>query len=96
MKVNLLNTYKNGYSSSIDEQLSQNGITLRKNSLQQKQTNKSIELNNNELLTKTERNFFKKMFPENSNQIDKHVVFNRNGKVESIQISKGVIFDGKF
>lgn len=94
MKVNLLNKYRDVYSTNIDEQLANNGVALRKNSLKQNQMANSN--NSQEIITKSERNFFKQMFPENSNQIEKHVVFNRNGKLQDIQVSKGIIFDGKF
>jgi hypothetical protein len=94
MKVNLLNKYRDVYSTNIDEQLTNNGVALRKNNLKQNQLANSN--NSQEIITKSERNFFKQMFPENSNQIEKHVVFNRNGKLQDIQVSKGIIFDGKF
>ncbi len=94
MEVNLLNKYRDVYSTSIEEQLNNNDIALRRNNIKQNQLTNAN--NGQEIITKTERNFFKKMFPENSNQIEKHVVFNRNGKLQDIQISKGIIFDGKF
>ncbi len=94
MKVNLLNKYRDVYSTNIDEQLANNGVALRKNNLKQNQLANSN--NSQEIITKSERNFFKQMFPENSTQIEKHIVFNRNGKLQDIQVSKGIIFDGKF
>ncbi len=47
-----------------------------------------------DLITSGERNFFKKLFPENSDQIDKHIVFNRNGKTSQFNFAKGSIVDG--
>jgi hypothetical protein len=47
------------------------------------------------ILTQNEREFFIKMFPQNSEQIQKHVVFNRNGRLQSTNVSKGVIIDGR-
>lgn len=35
------------------------------------------------------------MFPESSEQIEKHVIFNRNGKVTTPNLSKGSIVDGR-
>ncbi len=35
MKVNLLNKYRDVYSTNIDEQLANNGVALRKNNLKQ-------------------------------------------------------------
>ncbi len=51
--------------------------------------------NTNNIITKRERNFFIRMFPENSRQIENHVLFNRNGKVQNYSYKKGSIFDGK-
>ena len=48
-----------------------------------------------EVVTRTERNFFKNMFPESSDQIERHVLFNRNGRIQSADIAKGSIFDGR-
>lgn len=51
--------------------------------------------NSKKILTKRERDFFIRMFPENSRQIENHVLFNRNGKVQNYSYRKGSIFDGK-
>ncbi len=53
------------------------------------------KINPEKILTKQERKFFIKMFPESSTVIENHVLFNRNGKVTNPQISKGMIVDGK-
>jgi len=94
MKVNLLNAYKNNYTSNLENELSKNGVALQKNNLKKEASKEKIE--SKEILTTKERNFFKQMFPENSAQIEKHILFNRNGKLQTVQISKGMIFDGKF
>jgi hypothetical protein len=49
----------------------------------------------NQLLTRKEREFFIKMFPENSNQIENHVLFNRNGRLQTQSFSKGLIVDSR-
>ncbi|MGA2296424.1 MAG: hypothetical protein ABSG15_02630 [FCB group bacterium] len=46
-------------------------------------------------ISENERQFFINMFPENSDQIEKHILFTRNGKIQTQDISKGVIVDGK-
>jgi hypothetical protein len=53
------------------------------------------KINPEKIITKQERKFFIKMFPESSAIIENHVLFNRNGKVTNPQISKGMIVDGK-
>ncbi len=52
-------------------------------------------INTDKIITKQERKYFIKMFPESSAIIENHVLFNRNGKVTTPQINKGVIVDGK-
>ncbi|MDQ1267052.1 MAG: hypothetical protein QG635_2205, partial [Bacteroidota bacterium] len=47
------------------------------------------------VITSKERDFFIKMFPENSEQLSKHVLFNKNGKLQSYGYSKGMIIDGR-
>jgi hypothetical protein len=47
------------------------------------------------LITPKERDFFKKLFPLDKNQLEKHIVFNRNGKINETNISKGIIIDSK-
>ena len=49
----------------------------------------------NELLSRKEREFFINMFPESSEQISRHVLFNRNGKLQQQPVAKGMIIDGK-
>lgn len=55
----------------------------------------SLTKNPNQLLSSSERNYFKKLFPENAEQIDKHIVFNRNARVQSQSVTKGMIIDGR-
>lgn len=47
------------------------------------------------IVTKNERDFFIKLFPDNSDQISRHVLFNRNGRLQSPEINKGMIVDGR-
>lgn len=66
-----------------------------------KKNGTAAQLNNNgaspsdNLITRNERDFFIGMFPANSEQIEKHVVFNRNGHIQSQNLSKGIFIDGK-
>ena len=48
-----------------------------------------------DLVTPNERDFFIKMFPENSAQLENHVLFNRNGKLQAVSPEKGLIVDGR-
>lgn len=47
------------------------------------------------ILSDNEKNFFKQMFPESTDSLDRHVVFNRNGRVQSKSFSLGMVLDAK-
>lgn len=49
----------------------------------------------NKVITKKEREFFVNMFPENAEQIQRHVLFNKSGRTSSPSIYKGTIVDGR-
>ena len=56
----------------------------------------SVDFNNSDkIINPEERNFFIKMFPDSSAQIERHVLFNRNGRLQASNISKGMIIDGR-
>lgn len=46
-----------------------------------------------EIVSKSERNYFMKLFPQNSAQLERHEIFNRNGKVSSQSFNKGKLVD---
>lgn len=47
------------------------------------------------ILSDNEKQFFKKIFPESKESLDRHVVFNRNGRVQSKSFSLGTLLDAK-
>ncbi len=47
------------------------------------------------LLSQKERDFFVKIFPDNSSKIENHILFNRKGRLQSVNIMKGTIIDGR-
>jgi hypothetical protein len=49
----------------------------------------------NQLITPKEREFFMKMFPDSSSQIEKHILFNRNGRLQTQSFNKGLIVDSR-
>ncbi|MFA7326260.1 MAG: hypothetical protein WC121_06315 [Candidatus Kapaibacterium sp.] len=72
----------------------------RVNQTQSPQKQKLAEFNDkvsqpDTILSDNEKNFFKKMFPESSASLDRHVVFNRNGKVQSKVFALGTMLDAK-
>lgn len=100
MNVSILNSY-NPYSKTkeltfdnLNEQIEKRlGNNLNQtNGRPNAQQIKNLTEN---LITPKERDFFKTLFPMDKNQLDKHVVFNRNGKINVTNISKGIIIDSK-
>ena len=56
----------------------------------------AVDFNNSDkIINPEERNFFIKLFPDSSAQIERHVLFNRNGRLTQSNISKGIIVDGR-
>lgn len=51
--------------------------------------------NTDKIITRNERDFFIKMFPSSSEQLENHVLFNRSGRIQSYNLSKGSIVDGR-
>lgn len=96
MNVNILSAYNNPYTNSISENLSNSNLDLvrRNNNGEESVRKNSAKESSEAVLTKQEKRFFKKLFPENSEQIERHVLFNRNGKITNAPASKGSIFDG--
>ncbi len=99
MKVTGLNNgfLNNTYLSSDGNKINNQPIPRTNKSLEGKGVNDlSTKLENQiSLLNNKERNFFKKMFPENSRQIENHILFTRNAKVLNAAQSKGSLLDAK-
>ena len=95
MNVNILqgrNPYANNLNSANKtKKLARNAeFSLpEKVNLSKVNQNKEISISNSEM------KFFQKLFPENANQIEKYLAFNRKGKITETNLSKGSIFDGK-
>ncbi len=58
-------------------------------------TNVARNANENFILSKQERDYFIDMFPESSERLRSHKLFNNNGKVNSPNLYKGMIVDGR-
>ncbi len=99
MKTPGIQAYTNNYVNKPDDPVGKQQVKIDSNKVadvQKELNNKNINLNNpDKIVTSSEREFFIKMFPENSEQLEKHELFNRNGKVRNNIISKGRIIDGK-
>jgi hypothetical protein len=96
MNVNALN---NAYRTN--EVPASSNISVNKNgklskALTGEGQEEKLSFNQSEnLITSKEREFFIKMFPENQAQLQNHVLFNRNGRLQNAAINKGTIIDGR-
>lgn len=91
MRINPQNIYKDSYVNDFTD-----ATKIDKSRQRDVQSNVNLsKINNKNLITKTERDFFINMFPENTEQLRKHILFNQNGKVHTPNISKGTIVDGR-
>jgi len=61
----------------------------------QDKNNVARNANDNFILSKQERDYFIDMFPESSERLRSHKLFNNNGKVNSPNLYKGMIVDGR-
>ncbi len=98
MKVSSVESYINNvYTQGLNTNRVNGGITKAKQTekTSETQTQQADSGKTKDLISQQEREFFKSMFPESSEQIDKHVIFNRNGKVSTPNLSKGSIVDGR-
>lgn len=104
MKTDLISRYSNGlidkgYNNFSSQELKKpNEVNNSQEVNKSKDINSVNNRNNNykNIITKKEKQFFIKMFPESEEQIRNHELFNRNGKINNPNIYKGSIVDGKF
>lgn len=109
MNIPILNSYnpyiqnENNYKiNNDDNRLNQENITSKQNEKDKSQVLSSeqayiskLENTQDDLLSQNERDYFMQLFPDRRDIIEKHIVFNRNGKVSQSNLSKGMILDGK-
>jgi hypothetical protein len=103
MRTDLITRYSNTFSDNGINNL-KNGKTQKSGEVNNSQSvNKNTDLNSvnvksenyNNLISKSERQFFIKMFPDNAEQIMNHQLFNKNGRINTPNINKGSIVDGR-
>ncbi len=94
MNISAIKAYNEPINASATSGVSKDSsIAKLKTDSSETKLDKNSNSNENSILTKKERNFFMKLFPENSAQIEQYELFNRNGKVTKTSISKGTILD---
>ncbi len=47
------------------------------------------------VISREEKEFFKKLFPQNSELIEEHILFTRNGGTKNHVVNKGVLLDSR-
>jgi hypothetical protein len=94
MSISAIRAYTNpAVNGAKDSKSVANKYQARENSVDRSLSDK--DSSHNSLITKKERDFFIRMFPENAEQLEKHVVFNRNGRLQTAGTSKGILVDGR-
>ncbi|MFN3305777.1 MAG: hypothetical protein ACK42Z_01180 [Candidatus Kapaibacteriota bacterium] len=103
MRVNPLNVYSkyevrnqtqaDNIQTLINENVSK---VVPKQNQQEKKDNITLQLKDqNDIISQQEREYFIKKFPESAHKIENHILFNRNGKIQSYSYAKGLIIDAK-
>ena len=97
MNIYAINAYNNQKFNEIQENMKISNIKIEDKSKTDKTFDQQTQTlkNQEKIITETEREFFMNLFPENSQQIENHILFNRNGRIMMPSISKGSILDGK-
>lgn len=98
MKVPVLNQYTSRYLDNDPESYGNTGSVTKSKKVKEDSLANSASLesgSSDNLISRRERDFFIRMFPENSEQLERHVVFNRNGKIQSTTTMKGTLIDGR-
>ena len=108
MNINVLQTRNPYTNNSIAARNNTKNLTKTNNSFSneianvsksnakksQKIESKTNEINEN-VISKSEIQYFQKLFPANSTQIENHIVFNRNGKITETNLNIGSLIDRK-
>ena len=96
MKVQAYNPITNSYLNGTGDIQVSDSETAQSGSPVIRTQDKKIAGNNGKnIITQTERDFFIKMFPESSEQLSNHILFNRNGRIQNYALAKGTIVDGR-
>lgn len=104
MKTPLIKAYGNGIAQETTRQMMKDTTvksaktyetTKIKTDKNDAILSKYSSVNPEKIITKTEREFFVNMFPESAEQLEKHVLFTKNGRTASPEIYKGTLVDGR-
>ncbi|MGQ9819214.1 MAG: hypothetical protein ACUVQ1_04730 [Candidatus Kapaibacteriales bacterium] len=101
--INIYNKYEVQKENSpeslprlINQNLQNSKIIPKQDLKNNRQDQLSLTLQNkNEIITKQERYFFVKLFPESAQKLENHILFNRNGRLLNGSLPKGAIIDAR-
>ncbi len=97
--LSVYNKYDKIENYKLKDELKKSNLIDKNNQIIDDNNNESHNnylngINTNKIITKQERQYFKNMFPESSDLIEKHILFNRNAKIQSPELRKGQLVDG--
>lgn len=106
MEVNPVNIYgkyevkRENLAENIQRQINHNSQNSKVALTQDRQNNHKDQLsldlkNKDQIITPQERSYIASMFPESAQKIENHILFNRNGKLQSTSFQKGNIIDAR-
>lgn len=96
MRLNATESQLSRIYSNSDRVSSKNSVNKTDYPQNQKLDDFNDKVNQPEtILSDNEKTFFKQMFPESTESLDRHVVFNRNGRVQTKSFSLGMVLDAK-
>ena len=98
MNIQAINAYMNPNVNNIKESMNVSPEIGIKDRTTTDKTYEEQDINlksPDKIVTDKERQFFINLFPESSEQIENHILFNRNGRLQTPNISIGTIVDGR-
>lgn len=82
-------------SKTVEDLTLTDQIQSRLNRIDEEERRQRNLTGHDRLISQNERDFFIKLFPENSEQLQRHTLFNQNGRLQTPNLNKGMIVDGR-
>ena len=93
MKIPSIQAYRDTIINNDDTVQSSKDVNRIQVSIDDDQSNRNL-YNPKNIITRKERDFFIGLFPENSEQLERHILFNSQGRLQTQNVTKGMIIDG--
>ena len=96
MRISPAKLYEDKYMNELNNSTAiPGGQSVKVDHLVRDKQNQANMSGHDKILSKNERDFFIKLFPENSEQLENHTLFNQSGRLQTPGINKGMIVDGR-